>query len=268
MNRTETVKARWTQEEISLLARREAELSLRGVRFINQELMGFLPDRTLESIKSVRKHADYRTLVQEHIARINRKAEASMTVGTQPAGVEEDCDNALLEYFRALSPPAVDEFRAASLHEICTHVGREERETTLEKLTACLLDVFPLPPESERNNQQRRVAGITILSRRKQRRVDYGRAQRRVLVKKPEVLLRRTYGRHRGHLGPPHRNYGSLLGSLNDRRATSVRRSHRRSQSVPLVSYPKFGTPYLNAIPHQVRTACRPGYSGKCLRRS
>ena len=53
VNRTETVKARWTQEEISLLARREAELSLRGVRFINQELLGFLPDRTLDSIKSM-----------------------------------------------------------------------------------------------------------------------------------------------------------------------------------------------------------------------
>ena len=76
VNRTETVKARWTQEEISLLARREAELSLRGVRFINQKLLGFLPDRTLESIKSMRKRADYRALVQEYIARINREAEA------------------------------------------------------------------------------------------------------------------------------------------------------------------------------------------------
>ena len=63
-------------------------------------------------------------------------------VGTQPAEVEEDCEHALLEYFRALRPPTVDEFRAASLHEICAYVGREERETTLERLTAYLLDVF------------------------------------------------------------------------------------------------------------------------------
>ena len=136
VNRTETVKARWTQEVISLPARREAVLSLRGVRFSNQELLGFLPDRTLESIKSMRKRADYRALVQEHIPRINREAEASMTVGTQPAKVEEDCEHALLEYFRALGPPTVYEFRAASLHEICAHVGKEERETTLERLTA------------------------------------------------------------------------------------------------------------------------------------
>ena len=75
----------------------------------------------------------------------------------QPAEVEEDCEHALLECFRALGPPTVDEFRAASLHEICTHVGREECETTLERLTAYQLDVFPLPPESEHKNQQRRV---------------------------------------------------------------------------------------------------------------
>ena len=100
------------------------------------------------------------------------------TVGTQPAEVEEDCEHARLEYFRALGPPTVDEFRAASLHEICAYVGREERETTLERLTAYLLDMFPLPPESEHKNQQRRLAGTTTLSRRKQRRVDYVRAQK------------------------------------------------------------------------------------------
>ena len=79
----------------------------------------------------MRKRADYRALVQEHIARINREAKDSMIVGTQPAEIEEDCEHALLEYFRALGLPYVDEFRAASLHEICAHVGREERETTL-----------------------------------------------------------------------------------------------------------------------------------------
>ena len=69
-----------------------------------------------------------------------------MTVGTQPAEVEEDCEH------RALGPTTVNEFRAAGLHKICAHVGREERETTLERLTAYLLDMFPLPPESEQEN--------------------------------------------------------------------------------------------------------------------
>ena len=112
----------------------------------------------------MRKRADYRALVQEHIAGINREAEASMTVGTQPAVVEENCEHALHEYFRPLDSPTVYESRAASLHEICAHVGREERETTLERLTAYKLDVFSLPPEREHKNQQRRVAGMTTLS--------------------------------------------------------------------------------------------------------
>ena len=96
-------------------------------------------------------------------------------VETQSVEVEEDCEHARLEYFRALGPPTVDEFRAASLHEICAYVGREERETTLERLSAYLLD---MSPESEHKNQQRRLAGTTTLSGRKQRRVDYGRAQK------------------------------------------------------------------------------------------
>ena len=92
--------------------------------------------------------------------------------------MEKDCEYARLEYFCALGPPTVDEFRAASLHEICAYVGRAERETTLERLTAYLLDMIPLPPESDHKDQQRRLAGTTTLSRRKQRRVDYGRAQK------------------------------------------------------------------------------------------
>ena len=65
------------------------------------------------------------------LALINMEAKASLFIGTQPAEIEEDCEHAFLEYFRALGIPYVDEFRAASLHEICAHVGREERETTL-----------------------------------------------------------------------------------------------------------------------------------------
>ena len=76
----------------------------------------------------MRKRADYHALVQEHIAGINREAEASMTVGTQTAEVEEDCEQALHEYFRALGSPTVYEFRAASLHEIClTLAGKNVR---------------------------------------------------------------------------------------------------------------------------------------------
>lgn len=55
--RSETVKVRWRKKEVSLLARCEAELSMEGMRFINQELLGYLLGRTLEANKDVRKHA-------------------------------------------------------------------------------------------------------------------------------------------------------------------------------------------------------------------
>lgn len=55
-------KARWNEEETQLLARKEAELTRRGVRFINQALEQVFP-RSLENIKGKRKQPEYRQLV-------------------------------------------------------------------------------------------------------------------------------------------------------------------------------------------------------------
>ncbi|KAK1120293.1 hypothetical protein K0M31_012653 [Melipona bicolor] len=111
-----------------MLARREVELSMKGVRFINQELLGYLPGRTLEAIKGVRKRPDYRTRVREHVVRIQAEAMVPTVVDSQIPVVDEEYDQPLLEYFQAFS-----------LHEICRHVGREDRAATLERLTALLL---------------------------------------------------------------------------------------------------------------------------------
>ena len=126
-NRIETVKARWTQEEISILVRREAEISLRDVRFINQELLGFLPDQTLEFVKNMGKRAaNYRALVQEHIARINREAEASMTVRTQPADVEENTRSSNTSVLSVL-PPSMSLRLPAYMRSALTLAGRNVR---------------------------------------------------------------------------------------------------------------------------------------------
>ena len=180
LNRSETVKARWSEEEVSLLARREAELSMKGARFINQELLSYIPGRTLESIKGVRKRGDYRALVIEDVARTELEAEVSPIVGAQAAGEDEECDRYLLVYFRSLEPPDTDAFAASWLHDICCLVGKEDRGDTLEMLIAYLLDIFPVPRNAGPANLQWReaVPALAPLSRRKQRRVDYGRAQK------------------------------------------------------------------------------------------
>ena len=53
------VKVRWDHEELVLLAREELRLTALGVRFINKELQAFMPNRTLEAIKGIRRKSSY-----------------------------------------------------------------------------------------------------------------------------------------------------------------------------------------------------------------
>lgn len=65
LNQRTDVKARWTDEELVMLARREAELlEDPSVRFMNQELMKYVSNRTLESVKGVRWKQAYKDLVE------------------------------------------------------------------------------------------------------------------------------------------------------------------------------------------------------------
>ncbi|KAG7196381.1 hypothetical protein KM043_018805, partial [Ampulex compressa] len=57
-------KARWSVEEVRLVARAEARASLAGVRFMNQHLLNLFPHRTLEAIKGRRRQEAYREMVQ------------------------------------------------------------------------------------------------------------------------------------------------------------------------------------------------------------
>lgn len=58
-------KLQWSEEEVRRLAHSEAGLVIKGVRFINQELLALHPERSLEAIKGKRRLATYRSLVEE-----------------------------------------------------------------------------------------------------------------------------------------------------------------------------------------------------------
>lgn len=52
------------------MARKEAELALQGVRFINQSLEEYMPGRTLEAIKGYRRKESYKILVRQYITEL------------------------------------------------------------------------------------------------------------------------------------------------------------------------------------------------------
>uniref|UniRef100_A0A1B0A567 C2H2-type domain-containing protein n=1 Tax=Glossina pallidipes TaxID=7398 RepID=A0A1B0A567_GLOPL len=62
------VKQRWSEEEESLLARKEAELTAIGTQFMNEALAPLFPSRSLEAIKKARQKETYHKRVQEYIA--------------------------------------------------------------------------------------------------------------------------------------------------------------------------------------------------------
>lgn len=63
------VKARWPQEEILLLARREVEASRLGVVNMNLYLHELCPNRSVEAIKGRRKLLSYKAVVQAELDR-------------------------------------------------------------------------------------------------------------------------------------------------------------------------------------------------------
>lgn len=60
-------KKRWTQEEISSMAQKEAEIiyALGNIDNMNQELRKVVPGRTIEAIKGKRRPATYKKMVQD-----------------------------------------------------------------------------------------------------------------------------------------------------------------------------------------------------------
>lgn len=65
---TERVKARWSVEEISMMAMEEARLVIAGTTNVNDTLRRSRPERTLEAVKGRRKNAAYKELVAANVA--------------------------------------------------------------------------------------------------------------------------------------------------------------------------------------------------------
>lgn len=65
---TERVKARWSDEEVTLMAAEEARLTRAGTTFLNEPLTAYMPGRTLESVKGRRRHPAYKALVTRLLA--------------------------------------------------------------------------------------------------------------------------------------------------------------------------------------------------------
>lgn len=176
------VKPRWSKEESFLLAKKEAELTRKGVRNLNQQLHFHFQGRTFDSIKSHRRDPGYRNLVKELLGTTDR-VQASRP---QPSGSEDEVNGPT-----ANAPEPID-MRRACLEEISKLVStacpRGYGAPKLWEIGKQLLDGRNIGMElnnyirnnffrDKRSPPRRTVPGTTSISNRKRRKQEFAQLQ-------------------------------------------------------------------------------------------
>lgn len=177
------------------MARQEARLIIGGVRFINQELLKILPQRTLEAIKGQRRKAEYKAMVQQLIQSMssletvpaartpmdetfvqlddpsnqNRIAEAPGDLSS------EVLRDSVVEYLRKLPPSKYKGLDCPRLDSIINSLGSWDCTRISEEISIYLRESFPV---RRRASKSKTPATLPPQSRRKLRRADYARVQK------------------------------------------------------------------------------------------
>lgn len=174
-SRTNTTarKPRWNDEEDAILARKEAELTRVGARFMNQALHQAFPERSLDSIKSHRRNPAYK----ERVANLLRAS--SPRPSREPRAVHPPINDTarqvIVEYLRQLPPSTSANFQQQRLDGIISRIHLASDEEIHEGLTLYIRSIFP--PTARNNNKVRMQRVPPTLSKRKQRRVEYAKVQ-------------------------------------------------------------------------------------------
>lgn len=176
--RVAQVKARWSEEEVRMMAMREAMLSYgEGVRLMNIALQQHFPQRTLESIKGQRRSQAYKNLVAGYCER-QAAVEAAVPVEVMDEVEEEgeQQDQQLFnDYLDTLPVTVSDRYNSAELLAICG-IAKIDKVLAAARLELYLKTNFvrrvPEPREPRDDLARRDV------SRRKLRREKYAVTQR------------------------------------------------------------------------------------------
>lgn len=168
------VKARWTEEETRLLARREVALSWQGERFLNQALSSEFPERTFDSIKSRRKQEVYRRIVQEMLEETSDEDDVAEIDEGQQTNASDEYSREITEFLESLPAPRRNDFSVADLLKICRSTSGGNKDAVLEDLALYLRRTFPI---KARKRRMKASPEIRPMSRKQRRRVEYAKTQ-------------------------------------------------------------------------------------------
>ncbi|KAK2578073.1 hypothetical protein KPH14_012894, partial [Odynerus spinipes] len=173
-------KAPWSAEELALLARLEANLTLQGQRLINVALVASFPNRTLEAIKGQRRDKKYKDSVQRYIREIEESRHVNPDIPDNNDNSINNPNNTLLNEMdtalNRLDTCMESGFHAEHLNKICKNLKVWPLERVKGELETYLIKTFPPMPRSRRPGNDTR--DMRHLTRRKLRRVEYALTQR------------------------------------------------------------------------------------------
>ncbi|KAL7295026.1 hypothetical protein TKK_0011629 [Trichogramma kaykai] len=184
---TNRSQPRWDKEEVVLMARREAEMILANVCYINKALVEEFTSRSLEAIKSQRKDAGYKAEVVKIVTLLKAPALAPPTTTPTPpwtptSSVKEPGGFAgrLVEYLTSLSPlPASAGFQGERLSGLLLRAATAPIEVIFQDLSLYLKAVLPAKQFHQRARRDFNIqASAGCISNKKKRRRDYAITQR------------------------------------------------------------------------------------------
>lgn len=118
---------------------------------MNQALMSYFPNRTVEAIKGRRRYLKHKEAVQQFLAELragrNRKLPVS-AAGTADVESIIALKTAFTNIISKLNPLKGSELRADKLGEIYSNVLSSTQEEIAAELNAYLLEVFPPKPDN------------------------------------------------------------------------------------------------------------------------
>lgn len=185
------LRARWNDEEISLLACAEAELIKKGgVRFMNHALHERFVHRTVEAIKKARQKDSYKMKVQSYLSRIIAvdTDEPTINVDARAPNQQEineseivntsGNDDEIKAFLIRLGDLDIEGYNAPCLNSIVRSIGIEnDKDHVLHRLSGYIDEVF-LPRPVTRRRAAFRPPLTQRMSRRKRRRHEYATVQR------------------------------------------------------------------------------------------
>lgn len=197
-------KEQWSLEEISRMARMEAQLTHKRVRFINQELIKYFTSRSIEAIKGKRRDLSYKQKVQEYLADLPLEDESDddehakndedegipETENVNKTNDQQIFDENLYNYIRNLPMVRDDDYNTDELFRICRSARPGNKETIYNDISNYIIRLINTINNNNNNNKDNKIG---MQSNKQNTNVQNGMQNKERIYKNKKQARRHEY---------------------------------------------------------------------------